>query len=330
MSFILTSIKKKFTLPIQNNFIIKMSEKFYYKKDRLNQIRGFCSVIKFGSVHEAARNLNIEASTVSKQVLTLERDIGLELFNRSNKRKLVLNEHGNQFYNKAIKILQNVEGLFDHFKQDIEADNVKEIKIAATHTAICYLLPQYIKIFKEQYDNIKFTIFNIPFLESTKKLLDEEVDLVIWTANSLSPEFTCKDLYDFKSNIIMHKNNSLSQKKDNDITYEDLQKENILMMDKYNYMNLFSQIIKTYNLTGNIKFINGDWESIKCFVKLNLGIHFYSEIYTKFNNFKDDDIIYKNVEHLFPNSQYKIITKTGRIFNENIEKFLKIIEEVKI
>ncbi len=303
-----------------------MLEKFYYKKDRLNQIRGFCAVVRFGSVNRAARNLNLEAATVSKQIITLERDIGLELFDRTNKRKLLLNDNGKQFYNNAVKILQSVDGLFEHFYTDLKMDNIKEIKIAATHTAICYLLPEYIRIFKEKYNDVKFTIFNIPFLESTKKLIDEEVDIVIWTTNNVSPEFIYKDLYDFKPNIIMHKNNPLAIKKDKDITYDDLKKQNILMMDKYDYMDLFLQIIKNYNLDGNIKFVNGDWESIKCFVKLNLGIHFYSEIYTKFNKFKDEDIICKNVDHLFPNSQYKLIIKNGRIFNSYIEDFLKIIE----
>lgn len=307
-----------------------MSDKFYYKKDRLNQVRGFCNVVRFGSVNEAARNLNLEPATISKQVITLERDIGLELFDRTNKRKLVLNEDGKQFYNKAVEILQNIDGLFEHFYNDIKASAKNNIRIAATHTAICYLLPKYIKKFREKYGDVKFTILNIPFIESAEKVLSEEVDLVIWTASDLSPEFTSFDIYDFKTSIIMHKDNPLSVKKDKDITYDDLKKQNILMMDKYEYMDLFMQIIKNYNLDGNIKFINGDWESIKCFVKLNLGIHFYSEIYTKFDNFKDVDIVCKNVEHLFPNSQYKLITKSGRIFNENIENFLKIVKEFKI
>ena len=103
-----------------NFFTIKVLEKFYYKKDRLNQIRGFCAVIKFGSVNNAARNLNLEPATVSKQIITLERDIGLKLFDRSNKRKLILNDDGEKFYNKAVKILQSVDGLFEHFYTDLK------------------------------------------------------------------------------------------------------------------------------------------------------------------------------------------------------------------
>jgi len=304
-----------------------MLDKFYYKKDRLNQMRGFCAVARFGSVNEAARHLNLEAATVSKQIITLEHDICLELFDRTNKRKLSLNKNGKQFYNKAIKILQDVDGLFKYFCDDIVSDNKKEIRIAASHSVICYLLPKYIQKFKEKYKDIKFTIFNIPFIESTERLLNEEVDIVIWTANNLSSQFKATNLYNFKTNIIMHKDNPLALKRDQDITYDDLKEQNILIMDKYDYMDLFSQIIRAYNLNGNIKFINGDWESIKCFVKLNLGIHFYSEIYAKFDRFKDEDIICKNIEHLFPDSQYKLITKTGRIFNDNIKNFLQIIEE---
>ncbi len=303
-----------------------LPETFYYKKDRLNQIRGFCTTVKFGSVNKAAKHLLLEPATVSKQIITLERDVKTKLFDRTNKRKLTLNKYGEEFYKQSIGILQSIDSLFSNFYNNIVENEEKEIKIASTHTAICHLLPRYIKEFQTIDNSINFKIFNIPLNDSLEKLSNEDVDLVIWTTSDISSEFTAKTICEFKPNIIMHKDNLLSKKEDSKITYQDLQDQNILMMDKYNNDDLFLQIIKNYNLGGNIKFINGDWESIKCFVKMNLGIHFYSEIYKEFNEFVDDDIVCKNIEHLFPNVEYKLITKNGKKFNKNIKEFLKIIE----
>lgn len=308
-----------------------LPETFYYKKDRLNQIRGFCTTVRFGSVNKAAKYLLLEPATVSKQIITLERDVKTQLFDRTNKRKLTLNKNGEEFYKQSIGILQSIDGLFANFYNNILEKNEKKIKIASTHTAICYLLPMYIQQFRENSLNkdVKFEIFNIPLSECLNKLLEEEVDLVIWTANDISSEFNAKTICEFRPNILMHKANILAKKDDKKITYKDLQSQNLLMMDKYNNDNLFLEIIKTYNLNGNIKFINGDLESIKYFLKLNLGIHLYSEIFTKFNEFKNDDIVYKNVEHLFPTVEYKLITKKGKTFNKNIQEFLNIIDKNK-
>ena len=300
---------------------------FYYKKDRLNQIRGFCAVVQEGNIHKASEKLMLEPATISKQIITLERDIKLELFDRSNKRKLILNDNGKEFYKKSIEILQSVDGLFNHFHDDLKEKNDKEIKIAGTHSAICYLIPEYIKKFQEKYgDEVKFTVFNIPFADCVKKIIDGDIDLAIWNNIQKIPELNIETIYDFKSNIIIHKDNPLSKIKDDKITYNDLKNQNLLMMDKYEYMKLFDEIIKKYELKGNVCFVNGDWETIKHYIKLNLGIHIYSEIYSKFNKIKDSDIICKNVEHLFPNTQFELITKKGRIFNNNIDNFLKILK----
>lgn len=306
-----------------------LSEAFYYKKDRLNQIRGFCSVVKNGSVNEAARKLNLEPATVSKQVITLERDLKIQLFDRKNKRKLVLNNNGKEFYNQSVQILQKIEGLFNHFYDETIDNNNKEIKIAGTHSAICYILPKYIKEFQKNNQDIKITILNIPFTECMEKILKEEIDISIWDNIPNSSEFKIKNIFTFKTNIIMNKDNILSNKKDKDITYNDLKKQNILMMNKYEYMELFSKIIEQYNLQGNINFINGDWEIIKNFVKLNLGIHFYYDICKKFDKNLDNDLVFKNVEHLFPDTKYNLITKNGKIFNNNMKNFLKIINANK-
>ena len=145
-----------------------MLEKFYYKKDRLNQIRGFCAVVRFGSVNRAARNLNLEAATVSKQIITLERDIGLELFDRTNKRKLLLNDNGKRFYNNAVKVLQSVDGLFEHFYTDLKMDNIKDPTYQSSnaygvlfeHYGICSGYADTLAIFLNKLGIINYKISN--------------------------------------------------------------------------------------------------------------------------------------------------------------------------
>ena len=111
--------------------------RFYYKKDRLNQLRGFCAIVQTGSMNKAATKLGVEPPTISKQIIALERDTGLKLFDRElTKRRLKITTAGQEFFNKAVAILQEVEGLFNYYSDQklLEKDNV--IKVAMHNTDI--------------------------------------------------------------------------------------------------------------------------------------------------------------------------------------------------
>jgi len=303
-----------------------IDEKFYYKKDRLNQLRGFCAIVQTGSMNKAAAKLGVEPPTISKQIIALERDTGLKLFDRElTKRRLKITTVGQEFFNKAVTVLQEVEGLFNYYSDQklFEKDNT--IKIAVHHTAINYLMPKYVQEFRKYDKKTKLIIYNLKIQEAIEKLKNEEIDLLLHIVDNIPPELTSKAISIFEPIILMNKNNILANKKDKDITFEDLTKQNMIMIDKNNIIRYFVDTCSEYNLKGNIEFVNGDWEMVRNFVKLNLGIHMYSAIYNKFEDFKDDKIITKNIKHLFPAMKLQIVVKKGKIYTKSIKNFLDII-----
>ncbi len=62
----------------------KLSQ-FYYKNNRLQQIRGFCNTVTYGSLAKAAKILNLTQSSISLQIKTLERDLNTSLIKRNKK-----------------------------------------------------------------------------------------------------------------------------------------------------------------------------------------------------------------------------------------------------
>lgn len=46
-----------------------------YKKNKLEQLKGFCAVVDCGSIAEASKRLHLSESSVSLQVSSLEQDI---------------------------------------------------------------------------------------------------------------------------------------------------------------------------------------------------------------------------------------------------------------
>lgn len=298
---------------------------FYYKKDRLNQLRGFCAVVQSGSVNKAAKIVGVEPTAVSKQVKALEDSISIKLFERNANRKLKLTEVGQNFYKSAISAINMVDGLFNYYYKNMEEENKNEIKISMHHTAIKYLLPEYIKKYRKIDKDTKFIISNMDFDEALEKIKNDEIDMLIHIADEIPHGFDSKIIATFKSTILMNIKNELSTKDSKNITFEDLSKQNFIMLNKHEMLNYFNSVYKTYNIAGNIEFVKTDWEVVQNFVKLNLGIHPYSSIYDVFENFKDKELITKDVSHLFPSLSLKIVTKHGKIFSNNIKKFIDIM-----
>lgn len=76
--------------------------------DRLTAMEAFVRVAETRSFSEAARRLNASKSVVSRQVAALEATLGARLFHRTT-RSLTLTEAGQGFYEKAARILADID-----------------------------------------------------------------------------------------------------------------------------------------------------------------------------------------------------------------------------
>ncbi|QED23407.1 LysR family transcriptional regulator [Candidatus Deianiraea vastatrix] len=77
-----------------------------------NSLKGFCATVECGnSVNDAATRNCISATTISKQISSLETDLGFLLFDRV-KNKLVLNEKGRVYYKEVKRVLLDLDRLY--------------------------------------------------------------------------------------------------------------------------------------------------------------------------------------------------------------------------
>jgi len=79
------------------------------------KLRIFLRVAKSSSLHDAARTVGISASSVSRIIVALEKEVGLPLFDRSGYR-LTLTDDGLAFFQQAQEIVASMHQL-SHFKE---------------------------------------------------------------------------------------------------------------------------------------------------------------------------------------------------------------------
>lgn len=76
--------------------------------DQLTAMRSFVKVVDTGGFSEAARQLDLAVSSVTRQVNALESRLHTQLLNRST-RSVTLTPQGHKYYDRVVKILQDIE-----------------------------------------------------------------------------------------------------------------------------------------------------------------------------------------------------------------------------
>lgn len=76
--------------------------------DKLISMRAFTRVVEHGSFSEAARDMRLSRSAISKYVIDLETDLGVQLFHRTT-RSASLTDSGRLYYERCLAILADIE-----------------------------------------------------------------------------------------------------------------------------------------------------------------------------------------------------------------------------
>jgi DNA-binding transcriptional LysR family regulator len=217
-----------------------MINNFYYKKDRLNQLRGFCAFVQEGTIVKAGKKIGIENSTISKQIKALERDLKINLFIKNKIRdRLVLSENGRKLYERAVLIVQSMDGLYRDFANDIDYEEKNTLRIAGVNFVLLNILPQYMKVLvnEEQFLNLNIEIFILDKKEALEKLKKREIDIAIYPSLDIGkenyPEIKSIVFRRAKPILVFDKNHPLSKIKNP--TKTEIEKYPYVFLNNYKY-----------------------------------------------------------------------------------------------
>lgn len=131
----------------------------------------FARVIELNSFAEAARQLNVPTTTVSRKIQQLEAELGGKLINRST-RSLSLTELGQQVLPKAQLIADTVSELY-HEAEDAASKPIGTLNITAPRALSQNLLASLFAEFQTRYPTIKINLASSNrYQDMTKQSLD--------------------------------------------------------------------------------------------------------------------------------------------------------------
>ncbi|WP_417433402.1 LysR family transcriptional regulator [Kiloniella sp.] len=119
-------------------------------------LRYFVAVAEHGSIREAARQLNIASSAVNRQILSLEDEFGVQVFERVG-RGLRISEAGELLLQHARTVLSDFEAVNEQL-DDLRGIKQGIVRIASVESVADAVLPDLTQSFHENYPGITLEV----------------------------------------------------------------------------------------------------------------------------------------------------------------------------
>jgi len=180
----------------------------------ISQLLSFSEIVKSGSYSKAAKTLFLTQSAVSHQIINLEKELNIKLFERFGKA-IKLTEEGLIFSKVVGTFLTDLDNL-KRISEDIRHSKTGHLTVAASNPFVVHALPTVIQKFLREFPGVKFKLITRGFtFETLPMVLGGEVDFIFGTM--LEKEFHPKiDSLFWKSYakiLLMPKHHPLSRRR---------------------------------------------------------------------------------------------------------------------
>lgn len=227
----------------------------------LRVLKYFLTIANEQNISKAADIIHITQPTLSRQIMDLEDELGVKLFERNKQnRKFLLTEEGIRFYNYAQEIVQLSDKTVEEFKCS-NSEISGKIFIGAGETSVISTVARAFYNLKQKHPRLEINLFSSEAYTISERMDKGLCDfgLFIGFKNEKYNTFTLpqKDVW----GLLTHKDNPLAK-------YKTIKKENLLehyepimvsqqaqtkkeLLDWFDGSTAKYNIIGTYNLLYN-------------------------------------------------------------------------------
>jgi LysR family cys regulon transcriptional activator len=238
----------------------------------LQQLRYLHEIVKRElNISDAAKALYTSQPGLSKQIKSLEEELGIEIFVRNGKRLTAITEPGKAVLEIAQRMLHDVDNL-KQVGEEFRSQDSGSLTIATTHTQARYALPPVVKQFINRYPKVKLSLHQGNPTQIAQQVLNGEADIAIATESLIMyDELTTLPCYEWQHCIVVPtKHPLLAEKK---LTLKKIAQYPIITYDfAFSGRGKINAAFNAHNITPNIVLTAIDADVIKTYVELGLGI----------------------------------------------------------
>ena len=247
----------------------------------LHQFRFVQEAVKRNlNLTETAQALHTSQPGVSKAIIELEEELGIEIFARHGKRLKRVTEPGTHVLKSIDLILREVGNLRRIGDQYSKQDS-GTLSIATTHTQARYVLPPSVAKLREAFPKVNVSLHQGSPDQVAKMLLDEVAEIGIATESLVNyPDLIALPCYEWQHMLVVPLGHPLASKAD--ITLADVALEPLITYHpSFTGRTKINQAFAAAHLEPRIALEAIDSDVIKTYVRLGLGVGIIAEMAIK-------------------------------------------------
>lgn len=290
---------------------------------------------QFRFVQEAARrNLNLTETAkalftsqpgVSKAILELEEELGVDIFSRHGKRLRSITEPGQQVL-ACVEIILREVGNLKRIGEEYSRQDSGTFSIATTHTQARYVLPAPVAQLRKNLPQLRISLHQGSPDQVARMLLDETADLGLATESLAQyPELVTLPCYEWQHVMVVPRDHPLA-------TAERISLEQIAGEPLVSYHPSFTgrtRIDKAFasrQLTPNIVLEAIDSDVIKTYVRLGMGVGIVAEMAMR-EEPAGSDLVARPLGALLGSNVTRIAFKRGAYLRNYVYGFAELLSE---
>ena len=271
---------------------------------KLQQLRYICEVARHNlNLSNAAEALFTSQPGISKQIRSLEDELGVDIFVRHGKRVVAVTEPGKAILEIAQRMLKDGENLRQVGEEFTEEDN-GHLTIATTHTQARYALPHVIQRFTKRYPGVRLSLRQGSPTQISELVTSGEADIAIATeAIELYEDLVMLPCYEWNRCVLVPPGHPLLKAKK--LTLQAMAAFPIITYDfAFTGRSKMNQAFADKSLTPNVVLTAIDADVIKTYVELDLGIGIVAMM--AYDPKRDTHLRAMDASHLFEPSTTRI------------------------
>lgn len=289
----------------------------------LHQFRFVQEAVKRNlNLTEVAKSLHTSQPGVSKAILELEEELGIEIFGRHGKRLKRVTEPGEHVLKSIDIILREVNNL-KRIGEQYSTQDSGTLSIATTHTQARYVLPLPVAQLRSAYPNVNISLHQGAPDQVARMVLDETAEIGIAT-ESLSdyPELITLPCYEWEHVLVLPKDHALA--KVADLQLSDLAREPIITYHpSFTGRTRIDKAFAALHLSPRIALEAIDSDVIKTYVRLGMGVGIVAEMAVR--DITDEDLLVRPAGHLFGRNLARIAFKKQAYLRQFVYEFAQLL-----
>jgi LysR family cys regulon transcriptional activator len=273
---------------------------------------------------EAAKALHTSQPGVSKAIIELEEELGIDIFTRHGKRLKRITEPGQHVLESIAIILREV-GNLKRIGEQYSAQDAGTLSIATTHTQARYVLPVPVARLREMYPKVNISLHQSSPDQVARMLIEDAAEIGVATESLSSyAELITLPCYEWEHVLVVPQGHALAKKER--LTLEDIATQPLItyhpsFTGRTRVDNAFAQ----RRLEPRVVLEAIDSDVIKTYVRLGLGIGIVAEMAVREG--KDPDLAARPLGALVGKNVARVAFKRGAYLRDFVYRFASLLSD---